>query len=634
MIYAILSEAPFTASTPNGKGIMPIKLATKLRLPDNFIRQILARDVPIEIGNGSSNQDKGGLKPTNKSFLNKSSERSRDSRSNPFYGRAPGVAKHIVGRSHHHSWWHVLVECEDRYINMIYSFLSEEATHSQIVTLARIIGPDGKSILISCMSSIGRIMFHSLLRFYDRYEILLSSNEKEFHSSKSMDGLQIFHAIDHGPSSPKVTDDLFASLLENIGTSSKAVKVNETDPTNSETPVEVSLLTRDKAKVLLRCYHYEDAFHAELKVRQKYKIPAAFIEEIHSYHRDEHYSHLTLAKAEKLCCIAFERPDHTLDEVFGSISNGTRSQKWIEKCWVVLKQIATAVKSLHERNLIHGHLSAKTIAKYGNTWKLTNVGTVTPIGNCMRGLLRPCAPPESVTVSYTTKMSSSKELKPAYRRQSQKSSRSVDASSPNRVKFSSSFEFNDEKPKNKKLTSPSAQKQSRDDTNSTMTKDQDTREGEGDTSRFSSAIFDLKSWMSRSQDEIEVVAKLAALSEENKKASPRKFKSERASFTPEIVKASPTWDIWSFGLVMVQLLLGKCMHLPNFEKADDAVLKKLIAFDNAVLKHILDRVYHVAGLDAADLISKLLRKNPRDRPKNMEEVLNHQYFQVLTIYVN
>ena len=112
------------------------------------------------------------------------------------------------------------------------------------------------------------------------------------------------------------------------------------------------------------------------------------------------------------------------------------------------------------------------------------------------------------------------------------------------------------------------------------------------------------------------------------------LKCERASFTPEIVKASPSWDIWSFGLVMVQLLLGKCMHLPNFEKADDAILKKLIAFDHKVLKQILDQVYQVAGLDAADLISKLLRKNPKDRPKNMEEVLNHQYFQVLTIYVN
>ena len=51
-------------------------------------------------------------------------------------------------------------------------------------------------------------------------------------------------------------------------------------------------------------------------------------------------------------------------------------------------------------------------------------------------------------------------------------------------------------------------------------------------------------------------------------------------FAPGDCKADPSWDIWSFGLLMGQL----CLHqsrvlLPNFEEAQDAHLKNLHKFD-------------------------------------------------------
>lgn len=92
--------------------------------------------------------------------------------------------------------------------------------------------------------------------------------------------------------------------------------------------------------MVLRCYAHDEAFFAEVKVREKYDFPKQYFEELYNYHHDGSYTYLTLSRAERLQCISFERPDHTLEEVFASVSSGgRRSQKWIEKCWIVLKQI-------------------------------------------------------------------------------------------------------------------------------------------------------------------------------------------------------------------------------------------------------------------------------------------------------
>ncbi len=56
-------------------------------------------------------------------------------------------------------------------------------------------------------------------------------------------------------------------------------------------------------------------------------------------------------------------------------------------------------------------------------------------------------------------------------------------------------------------------------------------------------------------------------------------------FCPQECKASTSWDIWSFGLIMGQLVLGQSMVLmPNIEKATDAHLKNLHQYDDAAVK--------------------------------------------------
>lgn len=139
-------------------------------LPEDIIKKMLAADMPIQLGNNT------------------------DSKRASVESSSQGLARHVVGRSHHNSWWYILMETGDKYLSMIKTFLSEEATHAQILTLAGHIGPDGATILINCVSDKYREIFHELLRFYDRYEILLASKEAD----GFLHGVQSYVALDHG----------------------------------------------------------------------------------------------------------------------------------------------------------------------------------------------------------------------------------------------------------------------------------------------------------------------------------------------------------------------------------------------------------------------------------------------------
>jgi hypothetical protein len=114
----------------------------------------------------------------------------------------------------------------------------------------------------------------------------------------------------------------------------------------------------------------------------------------------------------------------------------------------------------------------------------------------------------------------------------------------------------------------------------------------------------------------------------NYSVSMDELRSPCPSFSPEQCVADPSWDIFSFGLIMGQLILGQSMVcLPNFEHSRDAHLKKLHQFDDEALKKIGDGARRVSNWKAADLLISCLQVLPEDRPKDMEEVLAHAYFR-------
>merc|ERR1719276_201696 len=98
-------------------------------------------------------------------------------------------------------------------------------------------------------------------------------------------------------------------------------------------------------------------------------------------------------------------------------------------------------------------------------------------------------------------------------------------------------------------------------------------------------------------------------------------KSSVPRFAPEKVMASPAWDIWSFGVLMTEMLVGKTLLLPSNQESDDEFLEKLIGFDEIQVASIREEVRDNAGDLAADLVSRLLHPNPRERIESMSKVL-------------
>lgn len=145
LVLLVLQVAPAASVVPDEQGLLPIKIATRLQLPDNVIRIMLEHDMPIELGVTAQEND----------------------------DRVNGYGS-VVHRLHRYSFWHVSVNCEDRYLNMIREFLIEGATLLQTVALAQQVGPDGVSVLINTVSSNYRRMLRSLLTLYNRYEIQTS----------------------------------------------------------------------------------------------------------------------------------------------------------------------------------------------------------------------------------------------------------------------------------------------------------------------------------------------------------------------------------------------------------------------------------------------------------------------------
>jgi len=97
-------------------------------------------------------------------------------------------------------------------------------------------------------------------------------------------------------------------------------------------------------------------------------------------------------------------------------------------------------------------------------------------------------------------------------------------------------------------------------------------------------------------------------------------------FAPEKVMSSPSWDVWSFGLLMAELILGRTPLLPCFADSDDDFVEKLTLFEDMQVATIREEVRESAGDLAADLVARLLHPKPQERIESMAKVLQHKYF--------
>lgn len=158
IIISLIKSAPSSARMPTAGGDIPVALATKASMKPEIVKLLLAADMPIELGDQNGKAEMGA----------------------------------IVERDHGHSWWHVAVQCKSKYVDVITSLLSYHATFVQIITLARCLGPDGKTRTIDVISAPLLAGLRNLLRFHHRYELTVSD------MPLCSNGIQSFGARDHG----------------------------------------------------------------------------------------------------------------------------------------------------------------------------------------------------------------------------------------------------------------------------------------------------------------------------------------------------------------------------------------------------------------------------------------------------
>eukprot|EP00587_Corethron_hystrix_P001101 CAMPEP_0113297770 /NCGR_PEP_ID=MMETSP0010_2-20120614/492_1 /TAXON_ID=216773 ORGANISM="Corethron hystrix, Strain 308" /NCGR_SAMPLE_ID=MMETSP0010_2 /ASSEMBLY_ACC=CAM_ASM_000155 /LENGTH=934 /DNA_ID=CAMNT_0000150711 /DNA_START=211 /DNA_END=3012 /DNA_ORIENTATION=- /assembly_acc=CAM_ASM_000155 len=586
LIMLIINAAPFSGAVASCTSVMPICLATKHRFPEEVITALLEVDMPIELS----------------------------------------MKNDVVKRQHGHSWWHIVVECHDRYLKTIKDVISK-ATSSQVVALARSLGPDNVTRIADVASPAAKELFSGHLRFFSRYEILTTD------SYENEDGVETFKAIDYGNGALSFDD-----ALEGGQFSSVRPKTNYgSDDSGNEEDFQGNEGKAERREVILRIFALREQFLSEANVRSTYRLSSKFVEEILNTHHSKEYQHIL--KKGNLFCIAYEKPDHTLAQVFSKTPAGTRSEKWIKKSSVVLKQIGSAIRHVHQHGLIHGSIDPNTVAKYGERWKLTDLSSVVPHGRAMNGAIRQCIPPESIVGTKSDSQDNfqreeRKTFEPVSILKAPNYGGSPVQSASSKVTFDSEVK-NQKKAleKNKERNSDREKKRSGLGAFFSGKKDKDKDKDKFNYISESEPESEVDEVLLREKD-IEIQRLRTLVEEGHKKVFQSVTQSSgvtsrvQCTFAPERCIASPTWDAWAFGLLMVQLIIGKSPLLPNFDLSEGALLANLFMFDMDELRQLCTQVKRVAGQNAADLVSKLLRPPPEERPSTISKVLQHPYFEI------
>jgi len=610
VLLSLIHAAPFTGGMPNPRGQMPIALATRREMSYKVIKVLLASDLPIELGNVKNGNIGMGC---------------------------------LVKRDHGHSWWHVAVECREKYVDIVHSLLSDKANFIQIIALARSLGPDNKTMTFQAASASLESIFKNLLRFYYRYELLVNKDPI------INNDVQSFSAIDHGKELQVL--EVTGPWLNDGFTTVKGPRTKQA--VNKGQEVSYSPWQTKQRDVTLRCYGYDDAFEAELSIRKKYDMTKDFVEGIVHDHRVPNYVNASFTTG-KLLCIAFERNDTTLHELL----DGSRAKhNWLVKCHLILNDLANALEYLHQKCLIHGNLDPMAIAKFTNKWKLLDIGNSTDMGKAMGGILRKSVPPEAIVKAKTKdKAQNLKEKKRRTRKLASNNSlhpkvsiQGVNKTGKSRKKFGF-FVFNmDELGLRKygetglssklKTSSFSSDISSKEDMSKVDVFSAHTDEGslriiamqEDEICRLRKALEEKEHIYRKQLAEERLTFKLKEIERQRelqKENSGKKVNAEGfLQFVPEKVMASPIWDIWGVGLIMAQLLLGKTKLLPCNADTDEEFLEAIVEFDDIKVSAISEEVREVAGDLAADLVARLLHPKPQQRIGTVSKMLQHKYFR-------
>ena len=90
----------------------------------------------------------------------------------------------------------------------------------------------------------------------------------------------------------------------------------------------------------------------------------------------------------------------------------------------------------------------------------------------------------------------------------------------------------------------------------------------------------------------------------------------------ELITASHAYDTWSFGIVLFELCSGIPLFLANSD--DNVLFENLLDLFAFTDKYKRKRMAEITNLEARNLVSQMLMKDPTKRPK-MAQVLGHPF---------
>mmetsp|Transcript_29737 Transcript_29737/g.61728 ORF Transcript_29737/g.61728 Transcript_29737/m.61728 type:complete len:540 (-) Transcript_29737:30-1649(-) len=314
VILSVLKSAPSSVSVPDGSGNLPIQLASKNSLENEIILAIAIIDLPIDLG----------------------------------------IKDEAIMRSGYGgSWWFLLCESNDRYVDIVKEILSL-CSHPQKMALC--LTKSGNRIAVACATPLCQMELKKSLRFMGRFEFVggEKNTRKISNRAKEFDALDYHSSPDQGK------------------------------------------------KVTLLCYVDAMDFDFDNEHLLRSSLDKTFVEECDHFDvtdLDDNAPHGIPLKY----CVSIEKAKMTLARVVAGMprnheyrSNTGLLARYYGKVKSVMHQICKALSHLHEHGIVHGCVDSRHVGKFIQSWKIIGmIGSVVIGENIGLDRLGVHSPPET-----------------------------------------------------------------------------------------------------------------------------------------------------------------------------------------------------------------------------------------------
>eukprot|EP00587_Corethron_hystrix_P000971 CAMPEP_0113306578 /NCGR_PEP_ID=MMETSP0010_2-20120614/5772_1 /TAXON_ID=216773 ORGANISM="Corethron hystrix, Strain 308" /NCGR_SAMPLE_ID=MMETSP0010_2 /ASSEMBLY_ACC=CAM_ASM_000155 /LENGTH=1123 /DNA_ID=CAMNT_0000161271 /DNA_START=281 /DNA_END=3652 /DNA_ORIENTATION=- /assembly_acc=CAM_ASM_000155 len=554
IVKIVLKAAEFTGGVQGGSQLVPIQLAMKRGMPDEIIKLLLLSDFPFD--SSTIGEELPQLKPV----------------------------------EHGHSWWHIL--CSHVEYLVIVEEILRGVSQAHIIFLKYMTGPDGSTILNDAVNREVQFMFHRLLQFHGRYELIATIDP--ILASRS----RVFHVVDYGSESAFLEQ----SQKQNVELD------NSTENELNNDNIDVD--NGSKRKVELHVFHNASAFYSEAKVREWYNLDPAYVVDILESHCEENYDD----GQKPFYCISYEKEDYVLQDFYIECRSKNSAEAWVKRSIKILRDIAVSIQHLHEQGCVHGYITPLSVGKYGSQWKLKDIGMATHMGRFMSGPLRSCAPPEYFRLVSGHKSDNNMPVEPP----AEDNIKKVELQTLKKTTVRTRKGIIT--PEKRRSTFGKKQFMSNDSKNS-------------DDNTLGRRFFSKKNsgYSLFNTDEMGVSSAASTKEEQHEKHTTDNSNEDEenekdTTSIRNLCIACPSWDVWSFGLIVTYLFLG-----PN-NLIDYSDFTSSYEHREDVWKVLEHEVGKMAGQDAGNLVKYLLHPDKDDRFQYMNYILDHPFFGDLPKY--